>query len=48
MTQQASPNEIFKINSKEDTKINDGITDKGSNSRYYDIDAWFNNLINNI
>ena len=22
--------------------------DKGSNSRYYDIDAWFNNLINNI
>jgi len=24
------------------------INDKGSNSRYYDIDAWFNNLINNI
>lgn len=24
------------------------IKDKGSNSRYYDIDAWFNNLINNI
>jgi hypothetical protein len=22
--------------------------DKGTNSRYYDIDAWFNNLINNI
>jgi hypothetical protein len=49
MTQQASPNEIYgKFNSKKDTKINDGITDKGSNSRYYDIDAWFNNLINNI
>lgn len=25
-----------------------GFNDKGSNSRYYDIDAWFNNLINNI
>lgn len=26
----------------------DFYNDKGSNSRYYDIDAWFNNLINNI
>ena len=48
MTQQASNNEIFgKFNSKGDTKINDGISDKGSNSRYYDIDLWFNNLLNN-
>jgi len=48
MTQQASPNQIYgKFNSKEDTKINDGITDKGTNSRYYDIDAWFNNLLEN-
>lgn len=23
------------------------IKDKGSNSRYYDIDLWFNNLLNN-
>ena len=26
----------------------EGYGDKGTNSRYYDIDAWFNNLINNI
>ena len=25
-----------------------GIGDKGSNSRYYDIDIWFNNLLNDI
>lgn len=24
-----------------------GVDDKGSNSRYYDIDKWFNNLLNN-
>ena len=34
------------LNSK--TKMNNtdrGFNDKGSNSRYYDIDKWFNNLI---
>ena len=25
-----------------------GIDDKGSNSRYYDLDLWFNNLIENL
>ena len=27
---------------------NNSYGDKGTNSRYYDIDLWFNNLINNI
>ena len=49
MTQQASPNQIYgKFNSKKDTKINDGITDKGTNSRYYDIDKWFDKMINEL
>jgi len=29
-------------------QITASYNDKGTNSRYYDIDAWFNNLINNI
>jgi hypothetical protein len=49
-----------KIYANEDTNIKNNvlnkgwvrtksdIKDKGTNSRYYDIDAWFNNLINNI
>lgn len=31
-----------------DGHISPTYNDKGSNSRYYDIDIWFNNLINNI
>ena len=38
-----SNSEIFKGRGKYTPR-----NDKGSNSRYYDIDAWFNNLINNI
>ena len=46
MTQQSSINNIYgEFKSKGNTTINDGINDKGSNSRYYDIDKWFNNLI---
>ena len=48
-----------KIYANEDTNIKNNvlnkgwvrtksdIKDKGSNSRYYDIDAWFNNLLEN-
>ena len=36
MTQQSSPNNIYQdFNSKGDTKVNDGITDKGGASRYF-------------
>jgi len=38
-----SNSEIFKGRGKYTPR-----NDKGSNSRYYDIDLWFNNLINNI
>ena len=46
MTQQSSKNYVYNgFKSKGDTTINDGIKDKGTNSRYYDIDKWFDNLI---
>ena len=46
MTQQSSINNIYGgFKSKGNTTINDGINDKGTNSRYYNIDKWFENLI---
>ncbi len=46
MTQQSSINNIYGVfKSKGNTTINDGINDKGSNSRYYDIDKWFESLL---
>ena len=49
MTQQSSPKNLYNgFKSKGNTKINDGKSDKGSNSRYYDLDLWFNELINKL
>ena len=47
MTQQSSKNNVYnQIKSKGNTTINDGVKDKGTNSRYYDIDKWFEKLLN--
>ena len=46
MTQQSSKNYVYnKIKSKGNTTINNGIKDKGTNSRYYDIDKWFEKIL---
>jgi hypothetical protein len=47
MTQQSSLNKIYgEFQSKGNTTINDGIADKGTNSRYYNIDKWFDKILN--
>jgi hypothetical protein len=36
---------IYRADGRTDKLVTRGSNDKGSNSRYYDIDKWFNNLI---
>ena len=49
MTQQSSKNNVYnQIKSKGNTTINDGIKDKGTNSRYYNIDRWFEKLLEDV
>jgi len=31
-----------------DDVLNDGLSDQGTNSRYYDIDKWFDYLLNKL
>lgn len=39
---------IYRADGNTNELIIRGCNDKGSNSRYYDIDKWFNNLIDEI